>query len=304
MIPLSIVAPFVLLALAALPGQAAVPERLQAIFPGPAELRTVHGAADLVKLLQPADFTPAGIRDRGLPPLFVTNLPADSGGRGTRQEEALFLAIMLPHIVAVNTFIGTQRVRLLRLEKEKRTGKKLSPKDRTWLQALAKEYDLPGVDFTRLKLRVDYLPPSLGLAQAIVESAWGRSRMALEGNALFGLHLPKGSKARFIKAKKADVRVAAYDTIFAGVQAWAHNLNHTPAYRGLRTLRAAMRTDNRPVVSGATLARGLAGYSARGKAYVRNLQEIIKRHRLDQFDDPLPVFRPVRPLLVTCRLRS
>ena len=68
MIPLSIVAPFVLLALAALPGQAAVPERLQAIFPGPAELRTVHGAADLVKLLQPADFTPAGIRDRGLPP--------------------------------------------------------------------------------------------------------------------------------------------------------------------------------------------------------------------------------------------
>ena len=37
-----------------------------------------------------------------------------------------------------------------------------------------------------LRLRIAPIPPSLALAQAAVESGWGLSRFAKEGNALFG----------------------------------------------------------------------------------------------------------------------
>ena len=40
--------------------------------------------------------------------------------------------------------------------------------------------------FKNLKQRINVIPTSLALAQAIVESGWGQSRFALEGNAIYG----------------------------------------------------------------------------------------------------------------------
>jgi Bax protein len=33
---------------------------------------------------------------------------------------------------------------------------------------------------------MDIIPPSIAIAQAAIESGWGTSRFALEGNAMFG----------------------------------------------------------------------------------------------------------------------
>ena len=40
--------------------------------------------------------------------------------------------------------------------------------------------------YQELMFRVDSIPVTLALAQAIVESGWGTSRFARQGNALFG----------------------------------------------------------------------------------------------------------------------
>ncbi|HKJ91279.1 MAG TPA: glucosaminidase domain-containing protein, partial [Oceanipulchritudo sp.] len=64
-----------------------------------------------------------------------------------------------------------------------------------WLRELAASHSLevkPDVPLTPailddLRRRVDVIPPSLALAQAALESGWGTSRFAREGNNLFGI---------------------------------------------------------------------------------------------------------------------
>ena len=40
-----------------------------------------------------------------------------------------------------------------------------------------------------LLIKADEIPVSLALAQAVIESGWGTSRFAYEGNALFGQYV-------------------------------------------------------------------------------------------------------------------
>ena len=54
--------------------------------------------------------------------------------------------------------------------------------------------------------------------------------------------------------------------------------------RLLRALRAQHRRDGRHP-DGHALALGLRDYSARGMAYVRDLQRLIRAHKLDAYDD-------------------
>jgi Bax protein len=67
-----------------------------------------------------------------------------------------------------------------------RAGEKLDAVDRLWLMVAADRYRVDAEDLAALARRMDVIPPSLALAQAAVESGWGTSRFAREGNALFG----------------------------------------------------------------------------------------------------------------------
>ena len=49
------------------------------------------------------------------------------------------------------------------------------------------EYQADSLD--ALLIKVDTIPVSLALAQAVIESGWGTSRFAYEGNALFGQYV-------------------------------------------------------------------------------------------------------------------
>src|SRR5690606_39546165 len=65
-------------------------------------------------------------------------------------------------------------------------------RDREWLETMGKRYRLPEVEqvdeewMTILLRRLDIIPADLALAQAAMESAWGGSRFAREGNNYFG----------------------------------------------------------------------------------------------------------------------
>jgi Bax protein len=64
-------------------------------------------------------------------------------------------------------------------------GKELSDTDKLFLDSLLLRYESDS--YENLLERLKPNPTSLVLAQAAIESGWGQSRFALEGNNLFGI---------------------------------------------------------------------------------------------------------------------
>ena len=71
------------------------------------------------------------------------------------------------------------------------------------------------------------------LAQASLESAWGTSRFAVEGNNFFGQHC--FSKGCGIKARgDKRVEVAKFASVFDSIQSYYRNLNTGNAYKEIK----------------------------------------------------------------------
>ena len=170
---------------------------------------------------------------------------------------------------------------------------KLNAHDQAWLLKLAHSYRVAKSDASTLSaeqiqelaLRVDIIPVSLALAQAAVESGWGTSRFASQGNSLFGQwtwgeHAMKPTEQR---AHLGDYGLAAYESPQESVIAYMHNLNSHNAYQAVRDIRTQLRRDNKPV-SGAEMANGLLKYSEKGQEYVDLLHDMIRRNHLAAAD--------------------
>ncbi|MDG2336331.1 MAG: glucosaminidase domain-containing protein [Myxococcota bacterium] len=220
-----------------------------------------------------------------VPSIQIDRLPSDLNDLPAQRVD-LFLRILLPSALQVNRGLAADRARLLSLGPAAERPKK----DREFVEALSKRYGAPAEPISGLLERVDEVPVSLVLAQAAEESGWGRSRFAIEGNALFGQHTSNPNQP-FMLARGADVRLAKFENICHAARAYMENLNGARAYAGLRALRARLRADGRPV-TGAELAGELLAYSARGADYVRELRAIIRGHRLDDFDDAVLEGKP------------
>src|SRR5690606_5041133 len=105
-----------------------------------------------------------------------------------------FFDYLQPYVDAQNQRVSRQRTKLLKIISKVEDEKPLSTEDQIFLRALTRTYDvnvaagehddLPTLQ--ALLRRVDVIPPSLALAQAANESAWGTSRFAQEGYNLFG----------------------------------------------------------------------------------------------------------------------
>ena len=65
-----------------------------------------------------------------------------------------------------------------------------------------------------------------------------------------------------------------------------HTINTNPAYIDLRQIRAEIR-GNADVMNGLTLAEGLINYSARGSDYVKEIQQLIRVNKLQEFNLPV-----------------
>ncbi len=218
-----------------------------------------------------------------VPPLEVRRLPRDLPEvRDVARRKGVFVRIVLPLALLENQRLLEQR-RLARLFL-RYPPERLGPAYRDWLLRLMDEYGVPKGDFARrgeaLLRRLDAVPVPLVVAQAAMESGWGTSRFALEGNALFGQWTWDGDGLRPSDAHPdATHKVRAFPDLRASVRAYLHNLNTGFAYREFRDLRARLRAEGRPL-DAVLLARGLERYSARGMAYVAELQRMLRRPEL------------------------
>lgn len=208
----------------------------------------------------------------------------------TEARKAQLVNLLLPAIQENNRKLLEKRARLEALHRQIEQGKHISGRDRAWLEDLSQRYklDVPETlnsQWSRILLRrIDIVPADLALAQAALESAWGTSRFAVEGNNYFGhwcfvkgcglvpLNRPAG----------ALHEVARFSSPAESVRRYMHNLNSHPRYTELRLIREAARQNNRSF-TGSDLAAGLEGYSELGTEYIDMVRSLIRHNQFDRF---------------------
>ena len=227
-----------------------------------------------------------------IPRLIAASIPKNrDGGMTVNQKKSLFFRTLLPMVMIANEEILADRLRLLELKRTLSDNGVLSSKDTTWIEKKSGEYELnssvqaPAAENVSLLLQlIDIIPPSLALAQGAVESGYGSSRFAIEGNALFGQwRFGDGLVPNEQRTGLGDYRIAAFDTPLDSIRAYMRNLNVNRAYDKFRNLRAkARQQDERP--RGDLLAAGLLSYSEKREAYVSLIRSLIARNDLSAAD--------------------
>jgi Bax protein len=202
------------------------------------------------------------------------------------ERKAFFLHFMLPYVLEANNRVATQRARLTALATKLDAATPLTGADVEWLAKLGQEYGVQPDNLAKLVARVDVVPPSLALAQGAIESGWGTSRFAQEGNAPFGQWTTQAYRGLVPRARDAGKthKVRAFESIGESVASYLRNLNTHRAYRGFRERRAAFRAKNRPLES-LPLALSLASYSQKGARYVNLLRRVIRGNNLGALDN-------------------
>lgn len=173
---------------------------------------------------------------------------------------------------------------------------RLSPQDQAIVLNLADEYwvNVDDKSFKQvvgeLLIKIDEVPPSLVVAQAINESGWGRSRFAREANNLFGMWCYTPGCGLVPERRRANDKheVKRYASIQDSVDEYLRNINRNKAYIELRELRARQR-QRMQLLSGEYLAQGLSEYSSIGAEYVNRIRNIIDSRQLDRLDQQYQV---------------
>ncbi len=237
----------------------------------------------------------------GVPPFILETLPSDLHRvDGVIEKKHIFFLSLLPMVLLANEEISAQRAQaeelLHRLERDGH----LSPEENSQLLGLQREYAVAGdlyldPDLRRELLeRIDVIPPSLVLAQAATESAYGTSRFARRANNLFGewTFLPGTGLVPLERPEGATYEIRRFPNVAASLHSYLRNINTHWAYRNFRHKRAQIRAAGKPL-RGLDLADGLDRYSTRGLDYVKELREIILRNRLTRLS--AASLRPATP---------
>ncbi len=207
-------------------------------------------------------------------------------------KKSIFLRLMASGALIANEEVLEERRKLLALTAELSKGP-ISRKDSAWLRELALKYKVlkeRNDILTREKLkellrRVDIVPPSIIVAQGAVESGWGTSRFAVEGNALFG-QWSFSDKALKPKEQRRDLGnygLATFKSPMDSIRSYLLNINTHPAYRAFRHLRSEMRAHGRPLY-GLEMVHTLEHYSERKGEYIDDLNRVIRANGLSWLD--------------------
>ena len=201
-----------------------------------------------------------------------------------KEKKKQFIANLLPIIQNANYDILKKRDLFFKIEK-KIQNNNLNVLEAAILRKLFKEYKVKNNNLAELKKRIDIVPISLAIAQAAIESGWGTSRFALEGNAYFGQKVigKKTNGIKPIENKDPLIKVRAFATLNNSVKAYLNNLNTHFAYNNFRKSRTELRSFGK-TLEGEILVDQLYKYSELGNEYVYNVKQIIKKNNLNKFD--------------------
>ena len=239
-------------------------------------------ASVVASLFEDLDYDLSKIRKgKKVKPFYISLLPKDlSLIEDTKERKELFIKIVLPLILQENDKIEKDRKKLFKVLAKKSNTKE----EKNWLKWKFKEYKIKNSDISELKIRMDIIPVSLAIAQAAIESGWGTSRFALEGNALYGQWTWSDNGLEPLDSDGGDHKVMRFKILTASIKAYKKNLNTHSGYMKFREARANLRNKNEKV-TGLKLTQYLDKYSAQGKKYTEILKTTIKKNSLSDFEN-------------------
>lgn len=138
-------------------------------------------------------------------------------------------------------------------------------------------------DLAEYQKRMHFIPKSLGMAQALVESATGTSRFAREANNLFGEWTWSGEGLlpnRRHSNKKHRIRV--FDDLQQSVDSYVLNLNRHFAYEDFRDARAQFLEQGKEI-TGLDAIHAMHSYSE-NENYIKILENVIIKYNLEKYD--------------------
>lgn len=235
-----------------------------------------------------------------VPRMILSSYPANIGKLDTEVKKKAFFNSLLPAALMamgeVEKERQTLRIILAKIPGD-HSGLVISEPLDNWSVTLSKQ-DIDTLMVLGLKYRtdraeelvkrIDLVPLSLLLAQAALESSWGSSRIAREGNNLFGVVTwGEDAVAPPVNGDGGGQRYASYDSILDSLRAYIVMLNRLPSYEHFREIR--IRSKN-PL----KLAEGLINYSERRGAYIGDLKSLMIGNDLNRYDGCFLAF-PVLP---------
>lgn len=191
------------------------------------------------------------------------------------EKKKTFINMMLPSILLAKYKVKLEREKLLKLAAKPY----LTHKDRAWLKEKRTEYKAK--DYVALYKAMELHPTSLIIAQAIVESGWGTSKFFQKANNVFGIWSFDPKERRMVAGEKRGnkrIYLKKYETLVESIHDYFLTIAKNSNYKSFREKR--LQTQD-PMV----LINYLDKYSELGKAYIKNIKNIIKVNKLSRYDD-------------------
>ena len=207
-----------------------------------------------------------------------------------------FVKTILPIIINENQNILITRNFVIDLRNKLQTFKTLNNKEIKELNKIAKKFKIKHSNKHKLDLvneilsNVDVIPNSIVLAQAALESGWGKSRFAQEYNALFGEYTYDNSKGVVpLKREFGDKHlIKSFSSYDNSVSSYFRNINSHNAYKDFRAVRNIMRLKNN-FSNISLLINNLHTY-AEDNNYTYNLNAVIQKNNFTNFDTKIISF--------------
>ena len=230
-------------------------------------------------------------KDISIPRMYFPYIPKNISQYETSKKKSVFIAILLPIALRGNELV---------LKERKQMKMAFSSNNIYQIERFSKKYKVKNfkkINFSNLKIselgriklellnKINRIPISLILAQSIIESGWGASRFAQEGNALFGQWTWKNDDG--IKPKgnlNANFSVKNFKNLQDSVNSYILNLNTHPAYKELRNFRLSQNKMNK-TITGIDMANFLEKYAEIGFEYVTKVKIMIKKNQLSKFEN-------------------
>lgn len=221
--------------------------------------------------------------------IFTLALANGKQGKLTRRGKA-FIEKMAPAIYHANMKVLHDRQMISGIKEYFYYTGNLSNENRSFLITTAARYDY--TDYVihtdnyrndlinaldELLSRVDIVPIRMVLAQAIIETAWGKSDAAQVTNNYFGITY-RGSGGRLVTSSATcNYYLKEYDSLEDGIADYIHLLNTKRSYKKFRDLRRYCRINELPLQD-EVLTAGLVKYSELGEVYVAKVNHVIQKY--------------------------
>lgn len=193
--------------------------------------------------------------------------------KNTDEKKQAFIDFFYPRILKANLEILEQRSRLKKYQ------------DPDSVADLCQQYrvDCSQAGYREQLLdKINIILPSIALAQGAVESQWGQSRFAEEGDNFFGVWCYQ-SGCGIVPSQRPQgetYEVKAYDKPYDSVKSYMALLNRHAAYAPLREARNKYSSPYE-------WTQGLSKYSGLGDQYGEILNDIILYNDLVQYDQKM-----------------